>query len=220
MAFGINLNSSSGDIRAIIKYDARAGRIQRMDREDGVTIPTDITTNFTALFDFENAEKGWLFFAATGPDFKLVPLEPINGLWPEQPSDKHRQGVKIPLKLAGDCGGDVRDIATVAKVSLQGLNQLHDAYLAHRNAHPGQLPIVILRSTRPITTGTGVHKSTNYEPQFEITGWAPRPADLPAKTQAPANGGFKQLDAPPATGATKVGAPPAIRAPEATSDFG
>src|SRR5215204_5034070 len=65
MAFGINLNSSSGDIRAIIKYDARTGRIQRMDREDGVTIPTDITTNFTALFDFENAEKGWLFFAAT-----------------------------------------------------------------------------------------------------------------------------------------------------------
>jgi hypothetical protein len=37
---------------------------------------------------------------------------------------------------------------------------------------------VVLKTTMPITSGSGEKKSTNYQPVFEISGWAPRPVDL------------------------------------------
>jgi hypothetical protein len=37
---------------------------------------------------------------------------------------------------------------------------------------------VVLKTTMPITSGSGDKKSTNYQPVFEISGWAPRPVDL------------------------------------------
>jgi hypothetical protein len=75
MAFNMNLNSgSAADIIPIVKYDARAGRMQRVDRIDGVAVPTDITAGFAAVFDFENIEKGWITFGDFGPDFHLVPM--------------------------------------------------------------------------------------------------------------------------------------------------
>jgi hypothetical protein len=237
MAFGINLDSVSGNITPIVKYDARAGRMQRVDREDGISTPHDITNNFRAVFDLENVEYGWLAFSASGPDFKLVRL---GEALPAKPSENHRQGVRLRLKLAADCGGDVRELATVARVALRGLDELHTRYEAEKANHgPGELPIVTLAKTIPVTSGSGAQKSTNYQPVFEIEagGWAPRPADLPPKAapsaasgpanggapaaSGPANGGFKQLDAPPATGATKVAAPVSRSQPEAAaSDFG
>jgi hypothetical protein len=223
MAFGINLDSVSGNITPIVKYDARAGRMQRVDREDGISTPHDITNNFRAAFDLENVEYGWLAFSASGPDFKLVRL---GEALPAKPSENHRQGVRLRLKLASDCGGDVRELATVARVALRGLDELHTRYEAERDNHPGELPIVALAKTIPVTSGSGAQKSTNYQPVLEIVGWAPRPADLQPKATAaaasgPANGGFKQLDAPPATGATKVAAPVSRSQPEAAaSDFG
>jgi hypothetical protein len=71
---------------------------------------------------------------------------------------------------------------------------------------------VVLKSTVPITTGSGAMKSTNYRPVFEIVGWAPRPADLvwspknaeEAATVVPFSG---QQAAPPVTGARQVAAP-------------
>lgn len=224
MAFGINLDSVSGNITPIVKYDARAGRMQRVDREDGISTPYDITNNFRAVFDLENVEYGWLAFSASGPDFKLVRL---GEALPAKPSENHRQGVRLRLKLASDCGGDVRELATVARVALRGLDELHTRYEAEKANHPVvSLPIVTLAKTIPVTSGSGAQKSTNYQPVFEIVGWAPRPPDLqPKATTAsapgPANGGSKQVDAPPATGATKVAAPVSRSQPEAAaSDFG
>ena len=54
MALGFNLGSGGGggDFLPIIKYDARAGRLFRVDREDGVSTSVDITRNFKAVFDF------------------------------------------------------------------------------------------------------------------------------------------------------------------------
>jgi hypothetical protein len=225
MAFGINLDSVSGNITPIVKYDARAGRMQRVDREDGISTPHDITNNFRAVFDLENVEYGWLAFSASGPDFKLVRL---GEALPAKPSENHRQGVRLRLKLASDCGGDLRELATVARVALRGLDELHTRYEAEKASHPGHLPIVSLAKTIPVTSGSGAQKSTNYQPVFEIAGWAPRPADLQPKPVAVApgvtmytTGNGKQLDAPPATGATKVAAPVSRSQPEtAASDFG
>jgi hypothetical protein len=71
---------------------------------------------------------------------------------------------------------------------------------------------VVLKTTVPITSGSGEKKSTNYQPVFEIAGWAPRPVDLvhvsKGASQAPAT-----QAAAPSTGSTPVG-PPAAKQPE------
>ena len=63
MALGFSntgTSSGGGDFLPIVKYDARAGRFFRVDREDGVSTPVDITRSFKAVFDFENVETGWI----------------------------------------------------------------------------------------------------------------------------------------------------------------
>ena len=207
MAFGININGSSGPITPIIKYDSRAGRMQRIDRVDGVSTPVDITNDFKAVMDLENVEQGWIDFApGRAPSFAL---SRIGTPLPKQPTPEHRQGVRIMLKLAN---GDVRELATAAKAALGGLDELHTAYEAGKAKNPGKLPVVVLKSTVPITTGSGAMKSTNYRPVFKIVDWAPRPADLvwspknaeEPDTVVPFSG---QQAAPPVTGARQVAAP-------------
>src|SRR5206468_7502697 len=86
--------SSGGDFLPIIKYDARAGRIFRMDRVDNgsgyESDAVDITPIFKALADFENVQVGWIYFPpGLAPDFKLVP---IGTQLPDRPSALHKNG--------------------------------------------------------------------------------------------------------------------------------
>jgi len=76
MGLGLNYRrSGGGDFLPVCKYDARAGRAFRVDREDGQNNPVDITRNFKAVFDMENIEVGWIAFPkGAAPDFQLVPL--------------------------------------------------------------------------------------------------------------------------------------------------
>jgi hypothetical protein len=56
--------SEGGDFMLIVKYDARAGRVFRLDRVDNgsgyESDAVDITPIFKALADFENIEVGWI----------------------------------------------------------------------------------------------------------------------------------------------------------------
>jgi hypothetical protein len=75
--------SQGGDFTPIIKYDARSGRIFRVDRTataDGfVSDNVDITQTFKAVADFENIETGWMLFAAgVAPSLTMVKL-PTSG---------------------------------------------------------------------------------------------------------------------------------------------
>lgn len=226
MALGFTYSSGGGDFTAIIKYDARAGRIFREDRKQDAggnwgKDSVDLTSNFKAVFDFENIEVGYINFPQGGaPDFVMVAL---GDPYPQRPSNTHQQGVRFMLKLAKDAAGDaapIRELAGTSAAFRMGIDDLHDAYTAQKAANPGKLPIVTLKSTLPVTSGTGTKKSTNYQPVFEIVGWAARPDDLVfvpkarvaqvAPTAAPATA--------PATGSTPV-APPAKQA-ETVSDFG
>ena len=84
------------------------------------------------------------------------------------------------LKLTKACGGDkqVREIAGVAKSFLAGVEQVYLEYTQQKAKNPGQLPVIVMTTATPVTTGTGVTKSTNYRPVFKIDGWAKRPDDL------------------------------------------
>lgn len=210
MALGIKTESASaGEIIPIIKYNAKAGRAFRVDRSNASGTwekeDVEITSNFKAVFDMENIEVGWMNFNTGGaPDFQLAPLGSSAG---PRPSENHREGFRVMMKLAKEAGGDVREFCSVAKVVLKGFDDLHDAYLRGSETNPGKLPVVALKSTKEIKTGSGAQKSTNYQPVFEITGWAARPADLVFKPKAKSSNGH----AAPA---------PTQPAPAADEDFG
>jgi len=219
MALGLSYGGGGGaDFLPIVKYDARAGRIFRVDREDGVSTPTDITKNFKAVFDFENVQVGWMrFVAGAAPDFVLVDH---GQQMPSKPSDDHRQGVRIVMLLSDKCGGDIREMTGNAAAFLRGIDKLHNDYEEQVVNNKGKLPVVVLDDTIAVESGGGNNKSTNYQPQFKIVSWVPRPKDLkpsPRGKAAPS-----RPSAPPSTGSQRVEAPqkaPAMAAAD-DEDFG
>ena len=167
-----------GTFTRIVKYDARSGRMFRMDRIENngnfANQAVDITQSFKALVDFERMETGYMLFApGAAPHFKLVP---IGNEFPDRPSDKHKHGVRLMIKLAKDCGGvkPIREFAGTSNALLAGFEAVFTQYLALKNTNPGKLPIIVLEKTTPVRSGTGEHSSTNYQPTFKIVGWAPR----------------------------------------------
>lgn len=215
MALGLNYSTGGGgDIIPFVKYDARAGRFFRRDRtEQGgqyVSNDVDITNSFKAVLDLENVEVGYMKFGnGSAPEMLLVKLgDPM----PHRPADAgFKQGARVMMKLHSSCGGDVRECSSSAAAFLKGMDDLHTQYEAEKAANAGKLPVIALKTTMPITSGSGQKKSTNYQPVFEITAWVPRPADLvhvpkvsAQKTEVPPN----NYVAAPATGSTQVAPPP------------
>jgi hypothetical protein len=208
--------STGGDFLPIVKFDARAGRIFRMDRvETGNGFETqavDITPNFKAIFDLEHVETGWIHFASgSAPDFKLVP---IGKELPDKPSTNHKNGIRFMTKLSKDCAGGsaaVREISGTSKAFLSGIEALYGDYLEEKGANPDKLPVVVLEKVTPIKTGSGAKSSTNFHPTFRIVGWTPR-GDLTFVPKAtPPTQGPHQPAAngvmPPSTGSTHAQAP-------------
>ena len=219
MALGVNYEAAEGgDITPIIKYDSRSGRVQRIDRVDGESKIVEITNKFKAVFDLENIETGFIEFATgSPPSFSVTRL--ADGKQATRPTPTHKPGVRIMVKLHKDCGGDVRELASVAKAFLRGIDVLHNDYLKGAAANPGKLPVVVIKETIAVVTEGGGQKSTNYSPVFEIIGWAPRPADL-VYTPKQAHEHAQPAGAPH-TGSTQVGAPAAATpAKAAEEDFG
>jgi hypothetical protein len=224
MALGLNYSSggNGGDIVPFVKFDARAGRFFRRDRsEQGgqyVNNDVDITSSFKAVIDLENIEVGYMKFGAgSAPEFALVKLgDPM----PHKPADAgFKQGARLMMKLHSACGGDIRECSSNAAAFLKGIDDLHTEYEANKTANAGKLPIVVLKTTIPITSGQGQKKSTNYQPVFEISGWAPRPVDLVHIAKSTVVQAASPTTAP-ATGSTQVSAPAAAKQPEMADDFG
>lgn len=210
MALGLSFGGGGddGEIIPIIKYDARAGRISRRDRIGNDYESVDITNNFKAVFDFENVEVGFICFpTGAAPDFKMVPL---GETMPQRPSENHKQGVRLLIKLHADCGGDVRELSSNAKSFLGSMDTLHNAYVAGAAANPGKLPVVALKGVTSVVTNGGGNKATNYAPNWEIVGWSSRPADLVAKPRGGSTpAASAKTGGPPSTGSTKAAAPAA-----------
>ena len=199
--------TAGGEFTGICKYDARAGRIFRVERTNTgngyVAENIDITPQFKAVFDLDNMQSGWMYFAPnSAPSLVLVPLAAIEARTiekPPQPSANHKQGVRFKLKLAKQCSDDgeqLREMAGTSNAFLNGMQALYRQYKAERGKYPGQLPIVTLASAMPVASGTGARTSTNYQPTWNITGWAPRPADLKNEISQPAMMPVQPLPAP------------------------
>ena len=209
MALGVSYESSTGggDFLPVVKYNAKAGRWARVDREDGSNYEVDITRSFKAVFDLENVEVGHIsFVAGQAPDFSLVPF---GDRVPPPPTSNHKGGVRLLIKLASEAGGDIRELASVAKAFLAGIDKLHDAYLEGVKENPDKLPVVIMSDTLPIVSEGKGQKSTNYSPVFEIEKWVSRPSDLVASPRGPSTPKAEApaRSAPPSTGSTRASAP-------------
>lgn len=185
MALGLPSGGSFENRTPVIKYDGRAGRLFRVDRTQvngsWQTDAVEVTPVFQAVMDLERIELGWLHFpSGAAPSMAVAPFgQPI----PAKPSDQHRAGFRLLMLLGKQAGGDVREMAANAQVSVKGMDALHDAYLAGAALNPGKLPVVKLARTTPVTTqGKGPDgkpvSSTNYQPGWEIVSWVDRPAAL------------------------------------------
>lgn len=216
MALGLTLErSGDGQITQVVKYNAKAGRIARVDRVGERNEEVDITREFRAVIDMENIETGWILFeTGSAPHFELTKLG--TGM-PAKPSDKHREGLRVMCKLHASCAGGqeaVREIACTAMAALKGFDALHNAYNAGREANPGQLPVIVLGRVETDKVESKNGTTTNYIPVWEIVAWAPRPADLtyqprtPNAQPAPASSG-SGAPSGSATGSTQVGPPAA-----------
>lgn len=125
----------------------------------------------STAFDLEQLQRGWIRFPkGAAPEATLVPAGEDPG---DPPSDDHKEGVRILLKMADHLGGDVRELMSTARGLWNAVDTLHDQYLAAAR-HPGELPVVTLDSVREKKTAAG----TTFVPIFKIADWIRRPDDL------------------------------------------
>lgn len=196
MGFGFKYSSGENtDITPFIKYDARAGRMFRVDRTQGgdgmySSNDVDITMNCAFIMDLENVLVGWVHYGPQGPQRRMgiFGKEEI----PARPADKDnfgkplfRQGFSVKVALAKESGGGIREFGSCAACVLQAMDGLKDAYDAAPEAKQGALPVVKFVNAIPVKSG----QSTNYAPVFEVVAWVTRPEALtPPKSmvQAPA----------------------------------
>lgn len=214
MGLGLPVNTGGGDFKRIVKYDARAGRVHRIDRVENngtfESVPVEITNGFAAVFDLANIEVGYaLFQKQAAPSWVMVKLgQPI----PAKPEGKYKQAFRLDIKLAKSLGGDVREFGSAAGCVIAEMDKLYDAYSKAPEAAAGKLPVVAITGTSQVKSG----ESTNYAPHFAITAWVDRPSDLSPVTPSAAkpaasNYGQAPLVAPP------VAAPQPMQTPSAAS---
>jgi len=222
--FGFPVTSSGegGEFTPVLKYDARAGRFFRVERVNTgngfENDDVDITQGVKFLADFENVEVGYArFVAGQAPDFHLVPM---GHQLPVKPSEQHSSVVRFMLKLAKECGGErpVREISGASKAFRGAIEAVYTQYLKERDKYPGKLPVLTVDKITPVKTGSGVQSSTNYHPQFKISGWSER-KDLVfvPKAVVPSQASVTLAATAPSTGSTRAAAPVAETA---DNDFG
>jgi hypothetical protein len=160
-------NSSS----PLLKFDARHGTFFRVDRNATGEMEQSHIADFKAILDLENLEVGWIKLGAgVPPDFKMVPAGHDIGT---APSEQHRQGLRLRVRLAGE-GGVAREFSSTAITVWNSIDTLHDEYERNRAKYPGKLPYVRVVKIERVKMPLGVV----YAPTFEIINWAVRPAEL------------------------------------------
>src|SRR4051812_23106167 len=148
MAFGRKI-SVGGDFAPIVKFDARAGRLFRIDRdpvssEKQIVDITQPAPQF--VMDFGSIEVGYLKFGAAGPEYRMVAEgQPL----PTQPDERdernrlvYRPGFRV--KLYGRVLGGLREWSSSAGCVVNSVDDLYEKFRADPNAAAGKIPVVTL----------------------------------------------------------------------------
>lgn len=213
---GLGLTMGDGTFTPYCKFDARAGRWFTKGADGDI----DITDNFTAVFDFEQTEVGWMIFAA-GVAPVYVVQDIVLGVPPKPASGDFKQGFKINIALPGSiAGGGARELSSTAKALIGVIDRLHTDYTNAPEKSQGKLPVLKMAGTTVVETKGPNGTTRNYAPNLTIAAWVDRPATLPKKGSPIAAVAPAPAAAPPATGSTPVPPPAAKAAPAASMDFG
>jgi len=210
--------SSGGDIRPIVKWDARAGKFFLVERVQGVggweTVQNEVEGP-TFLVDMDSLEIGFVAFNPA-PDFRLVlqsDAESGAASYPEQPSADHRPTFRVNIKMKADQAPNdpLRSFGSQA-VSVRGsFSDLHTAYEAAKGEHEGEMPVVRISGSTAIKSSA--NGSTNYAPNFEILAWQTVPEDVTAaRPESTALPFETPANTPPPTLGTTTTAPPVAEA--------
>ena len=210
MALGLQTESSGGgDITPIVKWDAKAGDLIKVDREnDGsgwVKNETEMTLPISFAMDFDNMQIGWLSFATGAPDFQLVNL---GERMPPKPTDDHKQCFRVKI-ASGDLG--LREFSHSAKTVMRAMDKLHDEFVAGQAANAGKTPVVTIGGTETVKIDTPQGELRFKVPEWSITQWIDRPAmfDGGGATAEPTVT-EPQQSAPDAGASAPAGSPPPV----------
>ena len=180
MAFGFP--SGGGNIIPRIKYDARSGRMFRVDRVKGASgdwesKDVDITGGAVFLVHRGSLKKGWRNFKTF--DERAVPIaDPL----PDRPGGLDAEGkpeyrpiIKMLVKLGPNVGADVRELSISASTCFDSIEALVTEWSAVKeHATDDHCPVVRLEGSQPLKLRNG----TAYVPTWRMMGWRPMPSDL------------------------------------------
>lgn len=212
---GLGLSMGDGTYAVYAKFDARAGRwFTKTDSGD-----LDITDGFTAVFDFEQIEVGWMMFASgVAPAYVVQDIS--LGVPPKPQGDQWKQGFKMNIALPTSiAGGGIREVSSTAKAFIGVIDRLHTEYSNAPEKSQGKLPVLKMNGCTMVETKGPQGVTRNFSPNLVISAWVDRPGTLPKKNSLAAAVAPAPAAAPPATGSTAV-PPPAPKAAPAAADFG
>lgn len=206
MAFMSNPAGSEGGFKVYVSYNAKAGRWYT--KKDEPDAPQFEVTDMTAIFDMDNLQTGWFLFAPGVAPVKH--MDPSLAQAAPSPGEGFKRGFQLDVFSDKNLLG-VREFSATAGIVIEAMNDLHDHWLAGKDANLGKLPVVKCVGVTPVTNKHG----TNYRPQLEIVKWVDRPAALGT---APAASAPAAPPPPAAAPAQHVPPPAAAPAPAPVSD--
>lgn len=176
MAFMSNPASGDGEFTPFVKYNAKAGRwYTKKDEPDAAEFEVG---DMTAVFDMDNLQTGWFLFAAgTAP---VKHMDPSLSEPAAKPGEGFKRGFQLDVFSTKNLLGK-REFSSTAGSVIEAMNDLHDDWIANKDANAGKLPVVKCTGVQPVTNKHG----TNYRPVLEIVSWADRPAEMTGNTAAP-----------------------------------
>lgn len=169
MPLGLKAFHTSGEFSPRIEYNAKSGRMTRVDRTADATetIRVDITMTQPAFaFDLGSIEIGWANFqAGTAPTFAMVPYgQPM----PARPDRAHKAGFRARVWEGRDPAA--REFSANAGVTVNAVEALWDQLTTTPEALAGKIPVIRFVNAIPIIAGKG----TNYAPDFTLVQWIDR----------------------------------------------
>ncbi|HXA25182.1 MAG TPA: hypothetical protein VNW90_23100 [Acetobacteraceae bacterium] len=173
MTLGLKAYHTGGTFTARYEYNAKSGRISRVDRtaDNTGTIKVDITASLPMFaWDVASIEIGWVNFqAGAAPSFTMVPFgQPM----PARPDGNHKAGFRS--KVWDGREAMVREFSSTAGATVNAIEELWDVLVATPEAAAGRVPVIQLAGVVPITGRNG----TNYAPRLVLIQWIERDAAI------------------------------------------
>jgi hypothetical protein len=129
---------------------------------------------FRAAADMAHVLVGWIAYIK-GEGINAV-LKPIGEDYGDRPSEEHKEGLRLVLKMDKANGGAVHEFISTAPGVWDEVDRAHTEYVRGAEKHPNDVPLIGVEARE---VPGRVANSTVLVPVFKFLGWTPRPDELP-----------------------------------------